>query len=1349
MASTSDTTTDALLALARSCGIHPVYHDIRGVERHASPDALVAALRAFGVPIDRPAQAAAAFRAREQDHWRQVVDPVTVAWDGAPPATILRMPDSRASSIADCHLDLEDGSDREWLVRIGDLPVVEAETVRRTAYAARRLTFPEHLPLGVHRLRVTAGATTGECVVIAAPARGGSSRSNEPTRNWGVVLPLYAIPNRSWGVGDVGDLRELATWAASAGAEVVATLPLLASFLDEPCEPSPYAPVSRRFWNELYVDVARIPDLRWSPRAAALLESSGLRTEIAALRAADRVDYRRTMAAKRRVLETLVAGLADGPGAREAAFREFLIEHPEVTEYARFRAAGERFGTNWRTWPSRLRRGTIGFTDIDPQAEAYHRYCQWVAHEQMAALAHTMRDRGQVLALDLPLGSHPDGYDVWHDQDTFVSGVCAGAPPDGFFAAGQSWGFPPPHPEAIRRDGHRLWRHSLAHHLRHSGLLRVDHVMSLHRVFWVVEGFEARDGVYVDSPADELYATLCLEAHRYGADIVGENLGTVPVEVNDAMERHAVRGMHVAQFGIDPAAEAPVERPAPNTVASFGTHDLPTFAGWWQARDLDEQQSSGQLAPEDDAVLRAGRERARAALWRAAGQEGEPPDTAPRAALQALLERLARSDASTVLVNLEDLWLEHTPQNVPGTVSADNWTHKAAVGFRELAADPALTAPLEPLRELRPWLAATNGAVSHPAGETVSGVSLLTPGDLHLFNEGRHFQLHHCLGAHPLVADGVAGTYFAVWAPNADDVAVIGDFNEWDADRHPLRPVERSGIWEGFVPGVRRGARYKYRVQSRHGGYGVDKADPFAFFAEQPPRTASIVWDLGYEWRDAVWMATRHDRQGRDKPLSVYEVHLGSWMRGDDNRMLTYRELAPRLADYALEQGFTHVELLPVMEHPFYGSWGYQTTGYFAATSRYGTPHDLMALVDHLHESGVGVILDWVPSHFPDDEHGLAFFDGTHLYEHADPRQRVHPDWQSYIFNYGRNEVRSFLVSNALFWLEHYHADGLRTDAVASMLYLDYSRRAGEWTPNAYGGNENLEALEFLRVCNSEVHDRFPEVLTYAEESTAWPGVTRSAMVGGLGFAYKWDMGWMHDSLAYFQREPIHRAYHLDNLTFRMLYAHSEQYVLPLSHDEVVHGKGALAAKMPGDHWQQLANLRLLHGYMHGMPGKKLLFMGGEIGVWNEWHHEQSLDWHLLQWDPHRGVQRWVRRLNELHRSVRSLHERDGEVEGFEWIDCQDRANSVLSFVRWGREGAEPVLVVANFTSVPRHPYRIGAPGPGVWEVIANSDDPEYGGSGYPVPSRVEATEPGMHGRPFAVELALPPLGLLFLRREC
>jgi 1,4-alpha-glucan branching enzyme len=624
--------------------------------------------------------------------------------------------------------------------------------------------------------------------------------------------------------------------------------------------------------------------------------------------------------------------------------------------------------------------------------------------------------------------------------------------------------------------------------------------------------------------------------------------------------------------------------------------------------------------------------------------------------------------------------------------------------------------------------------------------TLVSDLDLHLFNEGSHNRLYEKFGAHLANVDGASGTYFAVWAPNAETVSVIGDFNGWKRDRSQLRARGNSGVWEGFLPGIGEGAIYKYAISSRYENYQIDKSDPYGFRTEVPPRTGSIVHDLNYQWTDGEWMQSRAGRNSLQSPISIYEAHLGSWMRvpEDGNRSLTYRELAPRLGDYLQRMNFTHVEFLPIMEHPFYGSWGYQSTGFFAPTSRYGTPQDFMFLVEQLHRRGIGIILDWVPSHFPDDAHGLAFFDGTHLYEHADRRQGFHPEWHSHIFNYGRNEVRSFLLSSALFWLDIYHLDGLRVDAVASMLYLDYGRKEGEWIPNKFGGRENLDAISFLQRMNHDAYEAHPEVQTIAEESTTWPLVSRPNYLGGLGFGLKWDMGWMHDTLQYFSKDPIYRRFHHNLLTFRGMYMFSENYVLPLSHDEIVYGKGSLLAQMSGDEWQKFANLRLLFGYMYSQPGKKLLFMGSEFGQRNEWYHETSLDWHLLDSPMHSGMLRWVEDLNRTYRTQPALFQEDFSPAGFEWIDANDSDESILTYIRRSSAANQVILAVCNFTPVPRYNYRIGVPRSGVWREILNSDATLYGGSGQGNMGAVETDPVPFHGRPSSLALTVPPLGLVF-----
>ena len=628
-------------------------------------------------------------------------------------------------------------------------------------------------------------------------------------------------------------------------------------------------------------------------------------------------------------------------------------------------------------------------------------------------------------------------------------------------------------------------------------------------------------------------------------------------------------------------------------------------------------------------------------------------------------------------------------------------------------------------------------------------MSLFDARDLFLFNEGTYYRLWEKLGCHPVGPGGRDGAWFSVWAPDADRVDVIGDFNGWQPGVNSLAPLAESGIWEGFVPEAHPGNRYKYLIASRHGGV-FEKSDPLALRTEIPPLTASVVHEPCYDWNDADWMASRAAANSLAAPQATYEVHLGSWARvpEDGYRSLSYRELAPRLGDYVTECGFTHVELMPVMEHPFFGSWGYQVTGYFAPSARYGTPEDFKYLVDDLHQRGIGVVLDWVPSHFPEDAHGLGFFDGTHLYEHADPRAGFHPDWSSLIFNYGRNEVRSFLISSALYWLEEFHADGIRVDAVASMLYLDYSREEGEWIPNEFGGRENLEAIGFLRQLNAAAYRDRPDIQMVAEESTSWPRVTTPVDAGGLGFGLKWDMGWMHDILMYMSRDPVHRRWHHSDLTFRQLYAFSENFVLPFSHDEVVHGKGSLLSKMAGDEWQKLANLRLLFGCMYAQPGKKLLFMGDEFGQPSEWNHDGSLDWEASNRPEHAGIRRWVTDLNGLYRAEPSLYELDCDSAGFEWVAPDDHEQNTISFLRHSGDGEAVHLIVCNFAPIPRSGYRVGVPRGGVWIEQLNSDAAVYGGSDVGNLGRVVADRHPFHGHEWSVEMTVPPLAAVFFKHD-
>lgn len=646
----------------------------------------------------------------------------------------------------------------------------------------------------------------------------------------------------------------------------------------------------------------------------------------------------------------------------------------------------------------------------------------------------------------------------------------------------------------------------------------------------------------------------------------------------------------------------------------------------------------------------------------------------------------------------------------------------------------------------------TSSVAAEPQqGQAVQLATRFSDFDIHLFKEGKHYTLYDKLGSHRMEHEGQEGTYFAVWAPNAEQVSVMGDFNGWSRESHQLYlRGDGSGIWEGFVANVPNGMLYKYHIKSKYHLFHVEKSDPFAFCREEAPKTASVVSDLQYEWKDEQWLERRKTMKDQAQPYSVYELHLGSWRRKmeEDNRSLTYRELADELPAYVQQMGFTHVELMPIMYHPFAGSWGYQVTGYFAPSSNFGSPQDLMHLIDALHQNGIGVILDWVPSHFPSDEHGLAYFDGTHLYEHADPRKGYHPDWNSYIFNYGRSEVRSFLISNALFWLDKYHADGLRVDAVASMLYLDYSRKEGEWIPNEHGGRENLEALSLLKDFNHAVRERFPDVKTIAEESTAWPGVTAPVEHGGLGFDMKWMMGWMHDTLDYFSMDPIYRRHHQGEITFSMMYAFSEKFMLPLSHDEVVHGKGSLLQKMPGDEWQRFANMRTLYAYMYAHPGAKLLFMGAEIAQSSEWNHDSSLEWHLLQYGYHHGIQEELRELNTIYKKEPALYAYSFDERGFEWIDYNDAHNSVISFLRKGENPEDVLLVVCNFTPAMHEHYRFGVPLAGQWVQVFNSDDSRYGGSNQHNLDPIQSLSEPFHGREHSITLKLPPLSVIYFKLQ-
>ncbi len=1320
-----------LSALALACGLQLSYVDGRGTQRDATVEQILATLNAMGDvgALTSPADATDARRAFRDRLHSELLEPVYVVDEGVATQVVVRFL-RRPSSFA-VRVEFEFGGESTWMVTSDEL---EAH-VDEHGEKCWRLALPA-MPVGYHQLCVVVGKHTGWSTVIVRPLRGAVGRFTRDWRAYAVQAPMFSLHSaRSWGSGDVGDFDDFARIVANHGATVVSTLPLLASFGPADFESSPYRPVSRRFWNDRWIALDQVGDLNHSPAAQYLINEMYDASTRASWVHDGMVDGAASFTAKRNVLQAWVATESEFMTRHESSLRNFVTHHPEVNDYARFRAASEHFGRDISTWPATARSGLLRWNDVDPTIVRYHLFAQWIIDGQMRELAQRLAQRGQSLQLDIPVGVHPHGYDVWKNPEEFVTSMSIGAPPDDLTTDGQTWGAPPPHPRTSRKRAHHQFREALRAHMEVAGVVRIDHVMGLQRLFWVPEGSSAADGVYVSMPFHELLAIVAIEAQRHGVDVVGEDLGTVDHELRNAMEHEGLRRTYVAQFAIEEHGLGAVPAGA---VASFATHDTATFWGWWQGSDIDERVSVGQMTSQDAANAHGHRLAQRKHLVHVLGLAA---DATPEQVFDAVHQRLAESEAGLVMVQVEDLLKEPRAVNLPGTsLERANWAQRTSLSLEEMGATTALGDALHVLRQHRGFATGGGGAT------TASSVTLFSDEDLHLFNEGRHFRLHHHLGAHTMIAEGVEGCYFAVWAPNAERVAVVGDWNGWDGSRHPLVPLGSSGIWEGFIPGATSAMAYKYRIRSRLGGHEFDKADPMATWYEEPSKTASRIFDSNYQWRDDDWTAQRSQATPQTDPVSVYEVHLGSWRRvpEDGNRSLTYRELAEQLPAYCVEMGFTHVQFLPIMEHPFYGSWGYQTTGYFAPSSRWGTPDDLRYLIDELHQAGVGVLLDWVPSHFPSDEHALALFDGTHLYEHADERQRVHPDWQSWTFNYSRNEVRSFLISSACFWLEQFHADGLRLDAVASMLYLDYSRKPGEWVPNQYGGREDLTAVDFLRQCNAEALTSFPGIMMIAEESTSWPAVTRRPEDGGLGFLFKWDMGWMHDTLGYFERDPIYRQHHQHELTFRAIYAGHEHFMLPLSHDEVVHGKGSLVAKMPGDPWQARANLRALLGYQYMVPGKKLLFMGAELAQWREWSHESSLDWHLSDDPSHQGVQAWVRELNTLYRTSPALHRDDASWADFDWLSCDDAAQSVLVWRRG--EGDDALVVVVNLTPVPRPHYGVPVTASGAWRVLLNADETRFGGSGYEVPTLVDASDNGFGGN--VAVMSLPPLSMLILRRD-
>ena len=1322
--------SSSLARLARQLGIALSYRNAAGHNQEASSAAIEALAEALGCDPNAPA---VAVRTLERAKWTRVVEPVAIAWEGQ--ARVLVRTAEALAGVA--QVSMSDG--RTCEISLPECPVSQRISLENIRLEARVLTLPWTFPLGYHDVFVELAGSRERCTVISTPRR--TWRPSKPLRTWGGFLPLHATCSQTGeGIGNLSDLSALIADLSALGGTFLGTLPLLSAFHDGPCEPSPYSPVSRLYWNELYLDITRLPEYQSCAKARALYVEPQRQAAFAKLRSASLADARMQARLRRPVLDALANHCMHNEST-ERQLARWSEQFPGITDYAKFRAAAEKHGS-WSSWPQSMRSGTITNDDFATDAYHFHLYVQFRLHDQLTSVSTQTRETGLGLYLDLPVGVDPSGYDAWRHHRAFVPQVAAGAPPDGLFEGGQNWGFAPFHPTADREAGYPYFRAIVRNHCRYAGVLRIDHIMSLHRIYCIPQGFSAREGLYLQQPGAELTAILCLESHINRTLLVGENLGTVPPETEEAIRDHGLLGMHVQQFGLSADEANPIASPPPAVLAGLNTHDTPTFAAYWTGTDIDLRTQLSHVDHSDAEEERHWRCQVRTNVTNELRRRGYAVQTQNTACIRnALLTELARSDAAIVSVNLEDLSCATLPQNVPGTSTEyANWRRR--IGLRESVLSGAHEI-LEKVTHARMQQSPVQSATQCAP----SGDGWFDANDLYLFNEGTHRQLWRRWGAHPATINGVSGTHFAVWAPSARAVSVVGEFNGWNPHAHALQPQSSSGVWAGFIPHARRGQLYKYSIDSPHNPHRVEKADPVAFYAEQPPRTASRIWDLDYQWHDDDWMKKRGTKLSHNAPVSIYELHLASWRRvpEQDNRPLTYQELAHQLADYVDSMGYTHVELMPVMEHPFSGSWGYQVTGYFAPTSRYGVPQDLMYLIDQLHQRDIGVILDWVPSHFPSDAHGLAEFDGTHLYEHADPRQGFHPDWKSCIPNYGRREVRSFLISSALYWLDVFHADGLRVDGVASMLYLDYSREPGEWIANRYGGRENLEAISLLRTLNEASYADYPGTQMIAEESTAWGGVSRPTDTGGLGFGYKWDMGWMHDTLSYMSLNPVHRRYHHGQLTFRQLYAFTENFVLSLSHDEVVHGKGSLLSKLPGDRWQQLANLRLLYGYMWGLPGKKLVFMGQDFAMEHEWNHDQSIDWHLTNSSEHAGIQAWVRALNATYRQERALHELDCQPEGFRWIEGGDSDQSVLSFLRLSPETDQAVAVACNFTPVVRHNYRIGVPQTGAWHEILNSDAHEFGGSGVGNHAPLTADAIPAHGFEQSLALTLPPLAAVFL----
>lgn len=1273
----------------------------------------------------------------------------------------------------------------------------------------------------------------------------------------GLTMHLYSLRSeRNWGIGDFTDLLNLMKYAAEKKLDFVGINPLHALFTSKPAFASPYSPSSREWLNPIYLDVEKVGAFTYNEQLKNWLAQPKIRQRIAALRITETVTYTAVWACKRDALHMAFNAFeqdtCEAAENERAAFEAFVLEKGKALRgFGLFEALDQYYSrpgqVGWQSWPSEFHQpdgeAVEKFARSHEREIRFYMWLQWLCAEQLREVNQAAAEYGVKLGIygDLAVGVARGSADTWLNRQDYCMDLSVGAPPDPLGPTGQNWDLPPLNPLMLKHTGYEKFAHLLRENMRLYGVLRIDHVMALCRLWWVLNGKTADFGAYVHYDAEVMFAILALESRRNRCVIIGEDLGTVPDEARHLLNRYQVFSYKVMYFSKGwNGFQLPEEYPE-QAITVISTHDVAPLAGYWTGKDLDTMFKLGTL-PDAAAFQTAldEREHDKADLLDKLKETGclgadvQMPAKADETLLAALHKYGALSRSKLYAVQLENLLGVIDNLNVPGvTEGYPNWAQKMPVSLEDFLQHRLMGGQLAIIDEVRmktnsqiktyheldqierdtveSLFLATHSDVfaylgRHRLAEGDEVVRVLIPGavsvdivnrrsgelivpsekidergffvavlpddapdyalrirytedtepvieeDLYHFGsalqdmdswllaEGKHLRPYETLGAHFAELDGVKGVRFAVWAPNAQRVSVIGEFNNWDGRRHVMRFHRDNGIWDIFIPAVKLNALYKFEIRDANGNVR-EKADPYAFGAELRPTTASIVRGLPDEVEEPAFRARAN---AIDAPISIYEVHLGSWKRNPENNYwLTYEQLAKELVAYVKDMGFTHIEFLPVSEYPFDGSWGYQATGLYAPTSRFGSPEELRALIKAAHDEGISVILDWVVGHFPTDDHGLAKFDGTALYEHADPREGYHQDWNTLIYNFGRNEVKNFLQGNALYWIERFGFDGIRVDAVASMIYRNYSRKDGEWIPNQYGGHENLEAIAFLRDTNTMLKKEVPAATEIAEESTSFANVTRQE---GLNFSFKWNMGWMNDTLRYMMEDPINRKYHHNKMTFGMMYQYSENFVLPLSHDEVVHGKRSLLGRMPGDCWQQFANLRAYYGFMYGFPGKKLLFMGSEFAQGREWNYNEGLDWFLLEQEGgwHKGVQDFVRELNHVYKDTAPLYQLDQWPEGFEWLVADDGNNSVFVFERRDREGNR-VIVISNFTPVVREGYRFGVNSAGEYREILNSDDLHYKGSGVSAGATVETEEVWSHGKPNSLSVTVPPLATVYL----